>query len=159
MDLTGCMDRQKWTPITPCRLPAHPARLRGPQIPGSQHSQACRNVNNNGGSRINCAWSLFPALAQENVWRLPHWISFLQACECWEGKRFLTTVLLGAQRRGTTVEIGARCLGLPDPGIILTVVHTTSKLCQDAGFRNLYYLHPIPASFRPKAVVWKSSWS
>ena len=36
----------------------------------------------------------------------------IQACECWEAKRFLTTVL-GAQRRGTTVEIGAAgCLDL-----------------------------------------------
>ena len=39
---------------------------------------------------------------------------------------FLTTVL-GARCEGTTVEIGAGCLGLPDREIILTLVHTTSK--------------------------------
>ena len=108
------------------RLPAHPALLQGLRIPSSQHSQACRNVNNNGGAKRNCAWSPFPALTQENAWRPPHWIPFLHACECWEAKHFSTTVL-GAQRQGTTVEMGAGCLGLPDPDIILTLVHTTSK--------------------------------
>ena len=119
------------------RLPAHPARLHGPQMPGKKHSQACRNVNINGaGSRRNCAWSPFPALAQESAWRPPHWIPFLQACECWEAKHF-STIVLGA-RRYVGVPLWKLvlhgCLGLPDPDIILTLVHKTSKPCLSQHF-------------------------
>ena len=121
------MDRQKWTPST--RGSQHILQgcmVREFQAPSTR--KLCRNVNNNGSPRRNCAWRPFPALARENAWRPPHWIPFLQVCKCWEAKRF-STIVLGAQRWGTTVEIGAGCLGLPDPDIILTLVHTTSKPC------------------------------
>ena len=74
------------------------------------------------------SWKWAPSTV--SLIELPLLFTFLQACECWEAKRFLPTVL-EAQRQGTstTKEIGAGCLGLPDPDIILTLIHTTSKPC------------------------------
>ena len=43
----------KWAPSTPA--PQH--ILQGPQFPGPKHSQACRNINKDGGARWNCAWA------------------------------------------------------------------------------------------------------
>ena len=103
----------------------------------SQHSQACRKG-------IQCgslhAFSWVRAgnwLQAQFIFAPPLLFTFLQACECWEAKRFLPTVL-GAQRQGTTKEIGAGCLG--DPDIILTLVHTTSKPWCTLGFNDNSYL-------------------
>ena len=108
------------------RLPAHPARLHGPQIPGSQHLQACKQQ-----------WRPKEKLCLEPV-------SSSGPRECMEAatlNSFSTSLqVLGGQAffnhcAGSPTSgyhCGNWCWvpdGSPKPDIILTFVHTNSKPC------------------------------